>query len=201
MPLVVVSAGYEGERDADLAEALVELGDGALERGEFAVAREAYLDAIHRFYGDPRTRERQAHAWHRLALALRGSGEADAARRAMANALELDPSRIGAPDTDSLAVMAGEVEGLESLADETGGSVIRDRAGLVAMLDEMRWVALSRSPAADLSAGSWRGELELHGEAVAAALYLEDLGSGEWSTTPVALTTSGTWDVELAVDR
>ncbi len=73
-PLVLLGASYEGERDAGKAAALVELGDTLLAAGDYEQASDAYLRAIHHFYGDPRTQSRQAYAWRQLALALKGSG-------------------------------------------------------------------------------------------------------------------------------
>jgi hypothetical protein len=136
-PGLTVGAAFEEERDPETAEALVELGDGALGRGDQASAAAAYLRAIHHFYGDPRTQERQAYAWGQLALALRGSGEADRARQAMANAIELDPALASAADgaLSDLAPSSSDAAGLGELAVETGGSVLRDGESLTSALE------------------------------------------------------------------
>ena len=132
----IIGATYEAERDADKAEALLELGDVELGSGAYSEAADTYLRAIHHFYGDPRTAARQAYAWRELAVALRGAGEVDRARRALANAIELDPSIEGSLGED-LATLAHEVEGLDALASETGGHLLRDGESLVAALDEI----------------------------------------------------------------
>ncbi|HVS08342.1 MAG TPA: hypothetical protein VMS76_00615 [Planctomycetota bacterium] len=131
-----LGASYEGERDAAKAEALLEVGDAALESGDHQAASGAYLRAIHHFYGDPRTRERQAESWRRLATSLERAGEIDGARRALANALELDPTLEGAAD-ETLAGYTRDVEGLGELAIETGGHLLRSSEDLLPALDEI----------------------------------------------------------------
>ena len=292
-PLVLLGASYEGERDAGKAAALVELGDTLLAAGDYEPASDAYLRAIHHFYGDPRTQSRQAYAWRQLALALKGSGKADPARRALANAFELDPTLADEAEHE-IAVSMVAVEGLDQMASETGGHLLRGERDLVAAVEEMshrqrlsftlpgtpsgdllpleliargrasrlhyaRWTrsgaperlasarlrlfleTAAREPTAESSAsihlatdsngrspatlvlpalngsgpyrvlvgtigedwrprvvalardasqsapGHWRGELETTDDAIAAAVYTEDLSSGEWDTALVSV--------------
>jgi tetratricopeptide (TPR) repeat protein len=132
---VLLSASREGERDAGKAAALVELGDTQLAAGSNELASDAYLRAIHHFYGDPRTKSRQAYAWRQLALALQRSGQVDPARRAFANALELDPAL--ADQSPEMAGAMDGVEGLDRLASETGGHLLRGSRDLLAAIDEL----------------------------------------------------------------
>jgi tetratricopeptide (TPR) repeat protein len=134
-PLVLLRGSYEGARDPDKAEALVELGDTLVDAGDVEQASDAYLRAIHHFYGDPRTKSRQAYAWRQLAVALRRAGDVDPARRALANAIELDPSL--ADEERGGASPAIVVEGLDQLAAETGGHLLRARDDLRAALGEL----------------------------------------------------------------
>ena len=292
-PLVLLSGSYEGERDADKAAALVELADTLLRAGDYEQASDTYLRAIHHFYGDPRTQSRQAYAWRQLALALKRSGEVDQARRAFANALELDPELDAEVPPEAMALTIG-VDGLDQMAGETGGHLLRGSEGLLPALEEIarrqrlsftlrgapsgsllpvevsaksrtsplrfsRWtrsgaperIAIARlrlflqtaagEPTAEGSASlhltadssgrsmatlslpafdddkahrvlvgtigeqrppqvvtlvpdanhgspaSWRGEMETADDTVVAAVYTEDLGSGEWDVAPVAV--------------
>jgi tetratricopeptide (TPR) repeat protein len=135
-PLVLLRGSYEGERDAEKAAALVELADTLLAIGDHEQAADAYLRAIHHFYGDPRTQSRQAYAWRQLALALQRSGQVDPARRAFANALELDPA-LADESQHEIAVSTNGVEGLDQLASETGGHLLRGGNDLLAAVEEL----------------------------------------------------------------
>lgn len=116
-----LAAGREAERNPDRADALAELAKREAEAGSFEAAADNFLRAIHHYYGDPRTRERQAAAWLGLSRALRAANDVDASRAALANALELDPDLAESEDVE--AVFEGG-EMLTTMARETGGWVL-----------------------------------------------------------------------------
>jgi hypothetical protein len=71
-----------------------------------------------------------------LALALQRSNHLDQARRAFANALELDPELADASPPE-IAGSTNGVEGLDQLASETGGHLLRGESDLLAAIEEL----------------------------------------------------------------
>ncbi len=83
-------ATYEAERLPDRAEAYLELGDAHRSAGRWQEAADAYDRAYFHFWGDPRTKSRQAVALVGLGEALEQLDQPTASRRALEMAVELD---------------------------------------------------------------------------------------------------------------
>lgn len=140
-----ILAVHEAERDPELADAHLELGDQHLARGAWEDAAEAYDRAFYHYWGDPATRTRQAEAMLGLAEALQNLARDQQARRALHLASRLDPEltrrrrviddEAAVPTT--AAFVAPEVPPL-LLAEATSGAWVRSRDELESFLDDLR---------------------------------------------------------------
>ena len=83
-------ATYEAERLPNRAEAYLELGDAHRGGGRWQDAADAYDRAYFHFWGDPRTKSRQALALVGLGEVLEHLDQPTASRRALEMAVELD---------------------------------------------------------------------------------------------------------------
>lgn len=124
----------ETDRDPQRADTWAELADTELEAGDFEAAAEDFSKAIHHYYNDPRTQERQAAAWYGLSLALRAENDRDAARSALANALELDPTLA---QKEGIDVGFTGASVLSDMARESGGWVLTSDRDISMALDEI----------------------------------------------------------------
>lgn len=129
-------AAFEEERDVDRAEAYLELGLALAGQGKPEDAEDAFKKALHHFYGDPRTAERQALAYLELGAVREELGKAELAERDYAAARELDPAqateRLG-PVIELLAPAAP----LGVLAEATAGVVVRDAEQLARTVENL----------------------------------------------------------------
>lgn len=126
----------EAERDPEKAEALIELAEVKRAAGRHEEAADAYRQAIHHFYKDPRTIEREAVAYRGLAEALDELGDEAAARWARRQAADLDPALGGEAVAD--ARLLDPAAPLELRARSSAGAVVRsseELAGALAGLD------------------------------------------------------------------
>lgn len=83
------TVAFEEERDAEKADAYLELGETQLRGGDLDEAAESFAKALHHYYGDPRTADAQARAYTRLGEILEKQGKEQAARDAFEVAREL----------------------------------------------------------------------------------------------------------------
>ncbi|MCB1057790.1 MAG: hypothetical protein KDD11_20000 [Acidobacteria bacterium] len=120
---------YEDQRDPEKAEALLQLGDARKAEGSYEEAAEAYRQAIHHFYKDPRTAKRQAAAFAGLADSLAALGQEEDSRFARQQAAELDPTQ-GEGKPAAGAVLFDPAAPLEALADSTAGAIVQSPAAL-----------------------------------------------------------------------
>ncbi|MCG8458173.1 MAG: hypothetical protein MI919_17990 [Holophagales bacterium] len=132
------AATYEGDRRPERAEAYLELARSHLGAGNLDRAADAFDRAYYYFWGDPRTKDRQAVALAGLAAALEGSGRLEEARRAFEMAEELDPSALpelgGLPPTGRLLAPRRP---LVAAAAATSGRFVDSAAALGAALDDL----------------------------------------------------------------
>ena len=125
-------ANYEAERLPKRAEAYLELGDAHRRGGRWQEASEASDRAYFHFWGDPRTKSRQALALVGLGEVLEHMGESTASRRAMEMAVDLDA-----------AVAADAIRSRIQERADAGLWAIResgDSEGLFSIEDRMRFL-------------------------------------------------------------
>jgi hypothetical protein len=132
-----VKITHESERDPELAQGHLDNGQALLAAGRLAESEAAFRQALHHYYGDPRTAAQQAEALVGLADALDGQGLADEARATRVLAGELDSS-VTVEDPTALATLLAPREALEIVAAETSGRVIHDRDDLEVSLLGLR---------------------------------------------------------------
>jgi len=146
----------EEERDAEKADAHRALAEALLNQGKQGEAIVELRKALHHYYGDPRTADRQAKAYTLLGDLLTEMGQEDAARRAHEAARELtrgDPGsrRKTLAPTDSIAdsealddrpAGAAEIDptvAFERIAEATTGTSVRNARDLEKALEALPW--------------------------------------------------------------
>ena len=127
---------WEGDRDPEKARALYELGLVLARQGHLDRAAEAYTDALHHFYKDPRTAKEQAATLWELGVVRELVGDSDGAHRAFLLAGQLDPIRAR-PATILLEDLAAD-RSPQALSRATGGGAVATSDDLAAALNDLR---------------------------------------------------------------
>ena len=127
---------YEEHRKPQRAEAYLELGQALHAQGKLERAEESLRQALHAFSGDPDTADRQAVAFIELGEVLEERAEAQQARYAYTLARWTDPDyaleKLGPSDE-----LREPMTPLETLAETTGGRVVRTDQELASLLADL----------------------------------------------------------------
>jgi len=150
-----LTAAREADRDPDLAAAYLELGEALQVQGKLEDAERAYRKALHHYYRDPRTADRQAAALAGLGRVLLALGQDASARRAFRQALDLDPQVVlqaGIP----APILISPTAPLEELAQASGGRLLRQAGAVAEAIDSWsRRLRLSYQVAGDPDGRLW----------------------------------------------
>ncbi len=159
-----LTAAREAERDPELAEAYLELGAALQVQGKLDDAERAYRKALHHFYRDPRTADRQAAVLAGLGRVLLALDQEAAARRAFRQALDLDPQVVLQEGIPAAILIAPTVP-LKELAQAAGGRLLRQAEAVTEAIDSWsRRVRLSYQVAGDPLGRLWPLEVRGPGE-------------------------------------
>jgi tetratricopeptide (TPR) repeat protein len=131
------AATYEGDRRPERAEAYLELAAAHRGGGHFEEAAEAYDRAYYYFWGDPRTKDRQAVALAGLGAMLEQLGEEEEARHALEMAAELDPSALPELTLPPTGRLHDPLKALRWTAAATSGHLVRSHSGLGELVDDL----------------------------------------------------------------
>ena len=118
-------ASREAERDEGKAEGYLELGLALKQQGKLEDAEDAFKKALHHFYGDPRTAERQALASLELGAIREQLGKTELAARAYAEARELSPE-LATERLGPLVELLDPTAPLVLMARTTTGALVRN---------------------------------------------------------------------------
>ncbi|MEM1207111.1 MAG: tetratricopeptide repeat protein [Acidobacteriota bacterium] len=112
--------------DPDKADGYLELGRALYGQEKYERAEESFRKALYHFGDHPRTRKRQAEVWVALGNTLAARGRSDLARRAVEEAMALDPTLAEREGIGSSSSSASRAASLERLATATVGRAVVD---------------------------------------------------------------------------